>query len=419
MLEYTFQNSMLLIEALTHPSANEASSPPNQRLALIGAAVVELLLVQAVLERTRFAKHAARIADEVAEGKEQSQTFSVAALKDETLIWPKKPSAEAAGQWLAAGAILKDSDVALEWVNTLCNHVTYAYVCCQISVHKHILHNSSTLQESMREFAKTARRATVNPANLWQTLSACDAPRALSDALLAVAAAVFLDSDWSTVVRIFEPIFKKHVLDFYFIAEMVRADGGPSPALDPVSHLSRMAATEDLDLAIAVQRLPEPASAMAAEPRIHDAVSSAMRLNTSNPLDPGRGRAFEPLALAPAPPTMANGFLNPAAQRPHDRKQQYQAAHTLRDFNFSELWIGGVPVGPPVGAASPHSAARRCARLALGGGDEGQTLEALRAVRAALLSAQSSEDAIDRVRRALTAHGGPRGRQTSRGRSRW
>ena len=55
--------------------------------------------------------------------------------------------------------MLKDSDVALDWVNTCCNHITYAYVCCQMGVHKHILHNSSTLQESMREFAKTARRA--------------------------------------------------------------------------------------------------------------------------------------------------------------------------------------------------------------------------------------------------------------------
>merc|ERR1719162_897004 len=100
----------------------------------------------------------------------------------------------------------------------------------------------------MREFAKTARRATVNPATLWPTLSACDAPRALSDALLAVVAAVFLDSDWSTVVRVFDPIFKRHVLDYYFIPEMVRGDGGPSPSVDPVSHLRRLAAEKELDL---------------------------------------------------------------------------------------------------------------------------------------------------------------------------
>ena len=79
--------------------------------------------------------HTARIAKDDAEEKEQSQTFSVVELKDETLIWPMKP----AGQWLEAGhrsrecpggddAMLKDADIVLEWANTCCNHVTYAYV---------------------------------------------------------------------------------------------------------------------------------------------------------------------------------------------------------------------------------------------------------------------------------------------------
>ena len=214
--EYTFKNSMLFIEALTHASATKASSPPNQRLALIGAPVVELLLVQAIIDRTKFALHAGLIADDRADevediaGREQSQTFSVSALKDETLIWPKQVPSEAARHWLEASrrnleyatgedATLKDSDTLLEWVNTVCNHTTYAYVCCQMKLHKHILHNCNTLQESMQEFAKTARRAKVSPANLWPTLSVCDAPRALSDTLLAVVAAVFLDSDWSRV----------------------------------------------------------------------------------------------------------------------------------------------------------------------------------------------------------------------------
>ena len=74
----------------------------------------------------------------------------------------------------------------------------------------------------------------------------------------------------------------------------------------------------------------------------------------------------------------------------------------MRDFNFCNLWIGGVPVGPPVGAASPRSAARRCASLALGSGGEGQTAEALHAVRVALdQSISNPAEAATKVRSAL------------------
>ena len=91
---------MLLIEALTHASANKASSPPNLRLAHIGAPLVELLLVQAIFERARLALHNARIVDPDADDhqQEQSQTYSVSALKDETLTWPQKPSPEVANR---------------------------------------------------------------------------------------------------------------------------------------------------------------------------------------------------------------------------------------------------------------------------------------------------------------------------------
>ena len=136
---------------------------------------------------------------------------------------------------------------------------------------------------------------------------------------------------------------------------------------------------------MAIHRSAEPVSTTEAGPRVQESIASTVRQTTSNPLDPGRGRAFEPSALAPAPLTPAEVVaLGPAALRRRTQQQQCQAAYTSRDINFCTLWLGGVPVGPPVGAASPRSAARRCASLALGSGGEGQTAEALRAVRLVL-----------------------------------
>ena len=57
MLKHSFSNQMLLVEALTHPSYNKAVTPPNTRLAIIGAPVAELILVQALIQITGFAMH--------------------------------------------------------------------------------------------------------------------------------------------------------------------------------------------------------------------------------------------------------------------------------------------------------------------------------------------------------------------------
>ena len=81
---------------------------------------------------------------------------------------------------------------------------------------------------------------------------------------------------------------------------MVRTDdGGPSLAADPVSHLCRLAAKEDL--AVAIHRISDPACVATAEARIQESITSAVRQATSNPLDPGCGRAFDPSAIAPTP----------------------------------------------------------------------------------------------------------------------
>ena len=102
----------------------------------------------------------------------------------------------------------------------------------------------------MSDFAKVANCAAAQPEMLWPTLSARDAPRALSDTLLAVAAAVFLDTNWSTFHKLFDSVFKVHVLDTMFHDQMTSADGGLAASGDPVAHLQRLAGSAGLSMEV-------------------------------------------------------------------------------------------------------------------------------------------------------------------------
>jgi dsRNA-specific ribonuclease len=392
MLEYTFGNSMLLVEALTHASYGKANTPPNTRLATIGRWLVETMLTLAVTQRTAFPMHATRVAEEDVEGKEHSQTFAVSALPPgsehqllyDGLKWPRIPSGTEANQWLTEGLrskdgpgserMLTDSDRLLEWVNLSCNHVTYAYICCQKGIYNHILHSSAELESHMEDFAKVAHHASDKP-GLWLTLSVHDAPRVLSDTLLALAAAVFLDSDWSNFHRVFASLFKDHLMAKMFTDEMTAADGGPVDSGDPVSHLQRLADSEGV--ALEVRRVPAPVAEVAHKsPCLWTSIVKACAAEQN--LDPFRGRAFDHSAL------VAQKHQDPIDLKTKDR--QCTVAGGLRDFNFCSLSLGGIPVGPPIGAASPRSAARRCASLAA----PGLTAEALKSVKSVLAKAKAS-----------------------------
>ena len=278
LLQYTCRNSMLLLEALTHSSYSKANTPPNTRLATLGRWLVKTMLTKAVIQRTRFPMHTTRLAEEDVEAKEPSLTFAVSALRgsapgepDDRLTWPRVPSATVANQWLTEGLrskdglgsdeMLTDSDRLLEWVSACCSHVAYACVCCQMRIQKHILHSSEELESDISDFAKVAHHASAKHGVLWLTLSAHDAPRALSDTFLAVAAAVFLDSDWNSFHRVFESVLKDHVMDKLFTHQMTSAVGGPVASGDPAAHLQRLADSEGLVLA--VRRVPAPVAGFA------------------------------------------------------------------------------------------------------------------------------------------------------------
>jgi dsRNA-specific ribonuclease len=421
LLDYTFGNSMLLVEALTHASYGKANTPPNTRLATLGRWLVETTLTLAVTRRTAFPMHTTCVADEDVEGKEPSQTFAVSALNtagsDQTpyarLKWPRIPSGTEANQWLTEGLrskdgpsskrMLTDSDRLVEWVNLSCNHVTYAYICCHKGIHKHILHSSEELEAHIDAFAKIARHASDKP-GLWLTLSVHDAPRMLSDTLLAVAAAVFLDSDWSTFRKVFGALCIDHLMAKMLTDETTAADGGPVDSGDPVAHLQRLADSEGL--ALAVRRVPAPVAEVAHNgPCLGTSVVKACANDVDmQELDPFRGRAFDPsaLSLVSSPPhVMEHAQKDQETIDLETKDRQCLVAGGLRDFNFCSLSLGGIPVGPPIGAASPRSAARRCAVLAV----PGLTAEALKSVKSALVNAHTVKEAQKSVQSTLVSLG--------------
>jgi hypothetical protein len=151
-------------------------------LATLGSWLVETMLTTAIIQRTGLPMHTTRISSETR-----------------------------AHQWLPDGfqskcgsTAIADSDRLLVCVNSVYNHVMYSYVCCQIGIHNHILESSDELKSNISDFAKIAHLASAKPQMLWPTLSARDAPRALSDTLLKVVAAVFLDTNWSTFQKLFD-----------------------------------------------------------------------------------------------------------------------------------------------------------------------------------------------------------------------
>ena len=368
VLKRPFNNPMLLLEAITHASDTKAQTPSNQRLAFIGGKVADMLLTQTIIDR------------------------AVVGLQHETLRWPKVHG----GLDCVGGgeSSLTSSDKLLQWMNACCNHMMYSFVCYKKKIYKHIKHGSEELEAAIRHFTKIARTASKRPETLWKTLSSYDAPRVLSDTLLAIVAAVFLDSDLIACTKWFtNHIFDKDVLDNYiFDANMVMADRGPTFSGDPVTHLKKLAAQAGLPLT--VRHLPAPACGItSAGPNVKDAMAITFNQST---LDPSRGRAFCPMALAPVSEKSKYG-----EERRRRAWNQEAMAFKLPDFNYCTLWVAGHRVGPAVGSASPRSALRRSANLALGGGSSKQTQAALLAVRAELDSAKSMEEAGMNLRKRL------------------
>ena len=179
---------------------------------------------------------------------------------------------------------------------------------------------------------------------------------------------------------------------------MVDNNEGPISCADPVAHLKRLG--DKTGLCIKVKSLRSCIFEVGAnEPNITDALTSSL----NRLLDPSRGQAFCSMALAPQPPSEENDTVIYNPNR--CKTNQWTRALSLRNFNSCTLSINGYQVGPPVAATSPRSAERRCATLALGGGDEIQTLQILRAAKAVIDCEKTVNEVYDNLAKFLYENG--------------
>ena len=206
-----------------------------------------------------------------------------------------------------------------------------------------------------------------------------DAPRALSDAFLAVAAAVFFDSDWITFCRVFidtnGPIGECLCRLFKWISPVVK-----TRVLDPVAHLKELAAQQYLDISFQSLDLSMPSVGIAGDDVVQQALDTALNR------DPCR-KCWNKKALV-----RDSGPVS------------IQVAAGLRDLHCCQLCIRGFAVGPSVSASSPRSAERRCAALALQSKDlEQSASSSIGVIRDALMDIATPNNATpnDETRRAL------------------
>ena len=204
-----------------------------------------------------------------------------------------------------------------------------------------------------------------------------DAPRALSDAFLALAAALFLGSDWmsfcSTMLNTQSSIGQCLARLVKKVDEHPDLPGADVSILDPLAHLKSLAAKEHVAAHVQLLSLPSRTNDKEELETMEDALDTVRQ---SSARDPHRGHTFHKMVLLPLPTRSGT-----------DVPSHIHVAAGLRDFHCARLWIGGFAVGPFVLAASPRSAVRRCAAFALQGIDgEAQTEKVLRTIRELLES---------------------------------
>ncbi|RUP43826.1 ribonuclease III domain-containing protein [Jimgerdemannia flammicorona] len=162
---HTFQNRLLIAEALTHASLPNSTCPCYQRLEFLGDAVLDFLVIR--------------------------------------YLFNKYPNA-------APGIMTELKDASVN------NHILGA-ICLRVGLHRHVAHFSSKLVGAITQFVTAVSEMDKNGECVGEYWSDLDVPKVLSDVVESMLGAVFVDSGFRTeaVEHMFakwvEPVLDKHV----------------------------------------------------------------------------------------------------------------------------------------------------------------------------------------------------------------
>ena len=199
-LNHNFHNPVLLLMALNHSSNADSSVASNQRLAFVGARVMEALVTEYLVEGTlgtwRWDQENNIVSSYATAYKNGSEPPAVAErpsdLQHELLV-----------EAMESLNVRKDA---------CCNHLAYGLRCVRLQLHKYIQigEPGALLKDDIATFERVAKRADTDR-DPWARLVEHDAPRPLGDVFLAGIAAVVLDSNWRQAKSELRALIKDHV----------------------------------------------------------------------------------------------------------------------------------------------------------------------------------------------------------------
>ena len=182
LLDYKFNNKLLLLEACTHSGFKHSQTASCSKLASLGTLLFEILITKELDQKTSLQLCTSNVnAAEHAVGWVPCE---------EDRKWPSL-SGDASYEFGIHPVVCVQ-----ELVDACNNNVAYAYACVCLGLHDYVLTSSSKLQAYINSFVHFAK--FDHGSSLLTALIQQDAPRILGQVFAAAGAAVFIDSGWDS-----------------------------------------------------------------------------------------------------------------------------------------------------------------------------------------------------------------------------
>ena len=197
-LQHDFRNRQLLVEAITHGSVIQATTPSCERLAILGEAATQSYISAELVRMAQFPTAATATKDvpcQQAVAFAMPRELQIRNTQTKTAEWLMPPEPQAS---------CENIESLRQRLLACCNHVSYAYSCVKLGLDKALHHNAAELKPAVKGFAKAVRGGAT-----LEELIVRGAPKALGDIFLACIGAMVLDGPaWS---RAHAKVLEKHM----------------------------------------------------------------------------------------------------------------------------------------------------------------------------------------------------------------